>query len=306
MTAPNALGEFLRTRRARLAPPDLGLPEFGLRRVPGLRREEVAAIAGLSPSYYTRLEQGVARAPSASVVDALASALRLDAVEHTYLRCLASPPGRGARTWPEAAVTCPSIKGLVQALPIPAVALAKSLDILAWNALGRALIGPASPCRRDGDGEEGLGNFAALMLLAPRSRRRFPEVDEEARYLAGHLRLQSAQHPGDSSLHAIIDQLNDACPAFARHWRDHVVEELRPFTNRIRHELVGELSLRRQVFRAAGNPDEQLVLYHAQPGTPDESALELLAGLCGETTPRGEVPAVVEPGLVPAGFSSRA
>lgn len=290
MATQNALGEFLRARRARLAPSDLDLPEYGPRRVPGLRREEVAAIAGLSPSYYTRIEQGVARAPSGSVLDALARALRLDPDERAHLHRLASPPR--LTSWrhpgpPRAAAR--SVDGLVHLLPVPAMVLGRSLVVIDWNRPGHALL--ADPPDRDREAHEmPPRNLADLVLTQPGSEERFLDRSTEARQIAGYLRLQTARHPGDPDLRALVDRLVRSCPTFARHWDEHVVSELQPITTRIRHPRVGDLTLRRQVLRAANDPDDLLILFHALPGTPEEAALTRLDQFVSSTGARSRVP----------------
>ncbi|MGI8329997.1 helix-turn-helix transcriptional regulator [Actinomadura scrupuli] len=267
------LGEFLRSRRARLRPEDIGAAPFGgRRRVPGLRREELAQVAGVSADYYTRLEQGRARNVSADVLDAVARALLLDEDERAHLRNLAVPamtagrPARAQRVGPELR------QALAAITAVPAYVVGRRLDVLAWNDLARTLVAdfPALP--------PAGRNMPRLVFLDPASREIYPDWEHKARETVAHLRLDAGRHPGDPLLAALVDELS-AIADFRRLWADHNVRGRTRGRKHFRHPRTGELALDYVSLRAPDDPDLALIIYSAAPGTAAEGALRSLARL---------------------------
>jgi transcriptional regulator with XRE-family HTH domain len=267
------LSEFLRTRRARLKPEEVGLPSFGRhRRVPGLRREELAQLAGMSVAYYTRLEQGNGRNVSAEVLDAIARALRLSDAEHAHLLDLAKPKRREKR----AAVRTQQVRvALLQLLEsvdtVPAYVHGRRSDILAWNRMAAALFGdwdrlPASE-----------RNWARLVFLHPDHRDLFVDWERVASDMVSYLRMDAGRHPDDPRLSALVGELSVKSEEFRRLWATHDVKEKSYGVKRMLHPLVGELTLSFETFHLADDPDQSFVTYHAEPGSPSAEALRLLA-----------------------------
>ena len=270
MDRRSELGDFLRSRRARRQPEDLGLtPVAGRRRVPGLRREELAQAAALSVDYYVRLEQGRLRNPSAEVVDAVATALALDPAERRYLHNLARPQ-RAAEPSTRPAVPT-SIQTLLDNTNSPAALYSKRTDVLAWNALTSALIidfGALPPEER---------NMARLLFLNDDVAARFVEWECKARDLVSQLRMEASRSPDDERLATLVGELTMRSPDFARLWATHPVREKVRGGHRYRHPVVGELYLRYEAFSLPDAPDLSFVAQVADPGSPDEEALRLLA-----------------------------
>ncbi|WP_031512855.1 helix-turn-helix transcriptional regulator [Streptomyces sp. NRRL F-5123] len=274
----NTLGEFLQSRRAAIQPEDVGLPPYGRRRVPGLRREEVAQLAGVSVDYYIRLEQGRGKNVSDAVLDAVARVLRLDATEHAHLLALARP-GRGPAP---AAVHSGGVRPGVQLLldrmaDCPAMVLGHRMDVLAWNALGDALHGfAAEPLRR---------NMPRLVFLDPQAPELYPEWPAVAAETVSYLRLGAGRHPEDAALTALVGELSLKSEAFRRLWADHLVREKTYGVKRINHPVAGELRLSYETLALPGEPDQTLVAYTAPPGSPTADRLALLASWAAP--PRG-------------------
>lgn len=267
------LSEFLRTRRARLKPEEVGLPSFGRhRRVPGLRREELAQLAGMSVAYYTRLEQGNGRNVSAEVLDAIACALRLSDAEHAHLLDLAKPK----RQKKKAVARPQQVRvGLLQLLEsvdtVPAYVSGRRSDILAWNRLASALFGDwgqLPPAER---------NWARLVFLNPGYRDLFVDWDRKASDMVSFLRMDAGRHPDDPRLSALVGELSVKSEEFRRLWAEHDVKEKSHGVKRMRHPLVGELTLSFETFRLVDDADQSFVTYHAEPGSPSAEALRLLA-----------------------------
>ncbi|WP_133908446.1 helix-turn-helix transcriptional regulator [Actinophytocola oryzae] len=270
MDRRSELGDFLRSRRARRQPEDLGLtPLGGRRRVPGLRREELAQAAALSVDYYVRLEQGRLRNPSAEIVDAVASALGLDTAERRYLHNLARPQRRSAPAGSSAVRT--TLQTLLDNTTVPAAIYTKRGDVLAWNPLAAALIvdfGELPPEER---------NMPRLVFLDEEVASRFVEWECKARDLVSQLRMESSRTPNDESLATLIGELTMRSPDFARLWATHPVREKIRGGHRYRHPIVGEFYLRYEAFSTPDAPDVSFVAQVADPGSPDEEALRLLA-----------------------------
>ncbi|MEV0390135.1 helix-turn-helix transcriptional regulator [Nonomuraea sp. NPDC050643] len=270
MDGKNALGEFLRARRELVRPEDLGLPAGGLRRVAGLRREEVALLAGVSADYYVRLEQGRERHPSAQVVDALARALTLEGDATAHLHALArGTPGR-RRPAPRPERVGPGLLRLMEGWPTtPAVVLGRRLTVLAANALGRALF----------DGHVHSDDLVRLVFLDPDARDFYPDWERVAVNTVAGLRAAAGADPDDPRLIETVGELSVRSEAFRRLWARHDIRQKAHETKRFRHRLVGELTLTYEAFTVNSAPGQQLVVYQADPGSPSEQALSLLGSL---------------------------
>ncbi|MFI2630070.1 helix-turn-helix domain-containing protein [Streptomyces collinus] len=277
------LSEFLRTRRARLKPEDVGLPDFGRRRVPGLRREELAQLAGVSVAYYTRLEQGNGRNVSAEVLDAIAHALRLSDAEHAHLMHLAKPKKKHEKK-PAARSrqVRPALRHLLDSIDnVPAYIVGRRSDILAWNRMAAALFGDwaEQPAQER--------NWARMVFLRPEYRELFVEWDQKAADIVGYLRMDAGCHPDDPQLSALVGELSVKSEDFRRLWAAHDVKEKSYGVKRMRHPLVGELTLSFETFRLVDESEQSLITYHAEPGTPSAEALRLLASWGADATRSG-------------------
>jgi transcriptional regulator with XRE-family HTH domain len=269
------LSEFLKARRARVRPEDVGLPDGGRRRVPGLRREELAQLAGVSVDYYVRLEQGRAAHPSAEVLDALARALLLDDVERRHLHELVTR--RAPAHKPE--TVRPALRHLLDRLDaVPAFVLDRRMGVLACNRLAAALIVDFDAL------PPGHRNVVRFMFLDERARELYPEWDRCARANVGFLRRAAGLYPDDPQLAALVGELSVKSPEFARWWATHEVSEKTYGTKRYRHAIVGELTVHYETFTL---PDDgqSLVTYSTEPGSESETALRLLAAWSAEPLP---------------------
>lgn len=275
MAVTTELGEFLRTRRAQLRPDDLGLVSYGTRRVPGLRREELAQLAGVSPTYYTRLEQGQSQNASDAVLDAVASALRLTPDEHHHLRTLArTPTGRPVeRTPPPLA---PQTRLLVASIGhVPVIALDVSTDVVAWNRPGHALLAGHVPYTAP-DEPGARPNLLRLLFLDPHTRELYPDREAETWRAVASLRVVAAQHPDHRGLEALVGELVIKSPEFAQLWAAHPVGTCTQGTKRLRHPTVGDVELGFTVLTPPDDSGHRLLVYAAEPGSPARAALELL------------------------------
>ncbi|WP_043627557.1 helix-turn-helix transcriptional regulator [Nonomuraea candida] len=267
----NPLGQFLRARRELVGPEDLGLPAATRRRVAGLRREEVAQLAGVSIDYYVRMEQGRERHPSPQVVDALARALALeeDATAHLH-RLARRPSSRRRRPAARREEVGPGLVRMMAAWPhTPAVVLGRRLTVLAANPLGRALFG----------GHEHSGDLVRLVFLDPDGRDFYPDWDLAARNTVAALRAAAGADPDDPGLIEAVGELSLKSETFRRLWARHDIRQKTHETKRFRHPLVGELTLHYESLTVNGAPGQQLVVYHADPGSPSQDALSLLGSL---------------------------
>ncbi|WP_181009546.1 helix-turn-helix domain-containing protein [Streptomyces sp. SM11] len=268
------LSEFLRTRRARLQPQDVGLPDFGRhRRVPGLRREELAQLAGVSVAYYTRLEQGNGRNVSAEVLDSIARALRLTDAEHAHLTHLARPARHKKKRRPARAQRVRT--GLLYLLDsmdgVPAYVTGARSDILVWNPMAAAVFGDwgALP--------PGERNWARLVFLSPAYRDLFMDRDSKASDMVSYLRLYAGCHPDDPELSALVGELSVKSDEFRRLWATHNVKEKGHGIKLLRHPLAGDLTLSYETLNLPDDEEQHLVTYHAEPGSESAQALRLLA-----------------------------
>ncbi|MFB6843482.1 helix-turn-helix domain-containing protein [Streptomyces sp. NPDC056373] len=276
------LSEFLRTRRARLKPEDVGLPDLGRRRVPGLRREELAQLAGVSVAYYTRLEQGNGRNVSAEVLDAIARALRLSDAEHAHLTHLAKPKQHKKKPVPRSQQVRPTLRHLLDSIEgVPAYIVGRRSDILAWNRMASALFGDWAevPAQER--------NWARMVFLRPEYRELYLEWEQKASDMVGYLRMDAGCHPDDPRLSALVGELSVKSEDFRRLWAAHNVKEKSYGVKRMRHPLVGDLTLSFETFRLVDDAEQSLVTYHAEPDTPSAEALRLLASWGSDATRSG-------------------
>jgi transcriptional regulator with XRE-family HTH domain len=252
--------------------------------VPGLRREELSQLAGVSVDYYTRLEQGRGVHPSRSVLDAIARALQLDQAEASHLRRLAAPQSTPRRKLPPERVR-PAIRLLLERLDRVAVlVLGRRMDVLAWNSLAAVLICDfgALPRRER--------NMVRLTFLDESFRSLYPEWDRVATSGAGLLRSAAGRWPDDPELEALVGELSVKSNEFVRAWARHEVCEQMSGTKKIHHPLVGELTLLYETLALPDEPEQQLVTYTAQADTESQTALDLLASIAAqhESTPAHE------------------
>ncbi|MFF4252079.1 helix-turn-helix transcriptional regulator [Streptomyces sp. NPDC001663] len=268
------LGRFLRARRTQTAPEQVGLTVgAGLRRTPGLRREELATLTGISIDYYVRLERGKETRPSPSVVDALARALQLDDAEHQYLRELAA---RAARYTPEpppapSRTVRPHLQMLLEAMrPNPAYIVSRSMDLLAFNPGGLALYTGLD------DWPTSRRNLARYFFLHPAARELFPDWDIQIRACIARLRALAGTAPDAPDLTTLVGELVLKSPDFARLWERYDVTGRKATHKTFHHPQVGTVTLAAQSMELDGTPGQRLVAYAAEPGTPDHDALLLL------------------------------
>ncbi|GAA3715987.1 helix-turn-helix transcriptional regulator [Streptomyces tremellae] len=280
------LTEFLRTRRARLKPCDVGLPDIGRhRRVPGLRREELAQLAGVSVAYYTRLEQGNAQNVSAGVLEAIARALRLSPAETQHLMHVAKPKRHGRKKvqvlpqHPRAA-----LGALLESMQlVPAYVLGNRTDILAWNRLAAAVFHDFTAV------PEKHRNYARLVFLDPAMRTLFADWEAKAAETASSLRMYAGYCPDDPDLSALVGELSVKSDDFRRLWAAHEVPERSYGRKRLDHPLVGELELSYESLKLPDDPGQTLLLYHAEPGSPSAESLRLLASWGADASRAGVV-----------------
>lgn len=270
------LGDFLKTRRSQLRPEDVGVRTYDeRRRVPGLRRDELARLAGVSSSYYTRLEQGHSTSASPEVLDALATALRLDESERQHLHVLAKPVKRARARRPAPERVDEATGQLLAALAgVPAVVLGRRSDVLAWNGLGHALFAghlDFHAVRERAD----RPNMARLVFLDPHTRELYADWPGKARAVVGNLRLVVGLHPDDAALHELVGELSAKSAEFASMWADHRVKACATAVYEMRHPLVGPLTVTQQTLSNGLGPS--VVVATARPGSSSHTALALLA-----------------------------
>ncbi|MGW9046104.1 helix-turn-helix transcriptional regulator [Streptomyces lydicus] len=269
----NDLGDFLRARRSGLQPEDVGMASYGLRRVAGLRREEVAVLAGVNVDYYTRLEQGRERHPSPQVLDALGRALHLDTDAHAHLHRLAGTAPHD-RPMPQRNGVSPALRQLMDGYPhTPAFVLNRTLDLLATNALADALYSPFHPA----------DNLARMVFLDPTGRDFYTRWDWAAQATVANLRQAAGFDPDAPRLNALIETLTEQSATFSTLWQAHTVRGKTQDAKELNHPDVGPLTLTYQAFDVRDAPGQQLVIYHAEPGSPSAHALSLLGALDATT-----------------------
>lgn len=278
------LSEFLRTRRARLQPHDVGLPSFGRhRRVPGLRREELAQLAGVSVAYYTRLEQGNGRNVSGEVLDSIARALRLTDAEHAHLTRLARPAAHKKKATRTQHLRT-ELQHLMDAMDgVPAYVLGRRSQILGWNRMAAALFGDWALLPRE------ERNWARLTFLHARTRELFHETwAQKASDIVSFLRMEAGCYPNDPLLSALVGELSVKSEEFRRLWATHDVREKGHGVKRLRHPVVGDLTLSFETMRLPDDYEQSLVTYHAEPASPSAEGLALLASWGVEPSPARE------------------
>lgn len=270
--------QFLTTRRARITPDQVGLVTTGARRVPGLRRSEVATLAGLSVEYYARLERGQIAGASSGVLEALARALQLDETERAHLFDLARAAdgvptsGRARRRSPTKAASRHSLQWALEAIT-DAVAFVRDphQNLLATNTLGRAFYSPVI-----GDGGR-TPNLARFQFLDPASRDFYPDWDLFAQMCVGIMRAEAGRDPHDRGLQDLVGELSTRSETFRRLWAAHDVRTHGAGTKRFHHPLVGELTLVYEELAITAEPGLALLIYTAEPGSPSAERLRILA-----------------------------
>ncbi|MGW3459752.1 helix-turn-helix transcriptional regulator [Streptomyces olivaceoviridis] len=275
------VGDFLRSRRARIRPEEVGLPAHGRRRVPGLRREEVAQLAGVSVDYYIRLEQGRGTSVSDAVLDAVARVLRLDETEHAYLRTVARPH-RQRRKPAGAPRVRPGVQLLLDGMERnPAFVLGRRMDVLAWNALGDAVGGFSrlAPDER---------NVPRLVFLDPASRELYPEWAAVAAQTVAQLRLLAARYADDPGLCALVGELTLKSEEFRRLWTDHEVRECAFGVKKVRHPVAGLLTLPYETLTVPTDPEQTIVVYTPEPGSETAERLAVLGSWNATTAAAGD------------------
>jgi transcriptional regulator with XRE-family HTH domain len=260
----NALGEYLRARRAQVRPEDVGLVAGARRRVRGLRREELATLAGISSEYYLRLEQGRDKNPSAQILDALARALQLDIKATEYLHQLASPTG-SRRDHASVEAAADGTDELIEQFPMPAIVASRCLDVLAANSIARAL----SPGFTPGQ------NFLRWRFMDPAARDLYVDWDEATDVSVSGLREAAVSDPDDPRLRSMIDELSAASERFRELWARADVG-YRVGVIHMRHPKVGDLYLHRNRFNIPHSGGQHLLTYRAEPGSTSAKALDAL------------------------------
>jgi transcriptional regulator with XRE-family HTH domain len=276
--------EFLVSRRAKITPQQAGLPDVGARRVPGLRRVEVAALAGVSVEYYAKLERGALGGVSASVLDSLARALQLDDAERAHLFHLAHaadgtsagmrPRRRPSKQW----APRPALRWVLDGITLPAIVRNGRMDLLAANHLGRAMHASVY----DGDPAE-PPNFARYTFLHDDSRRFYPDWETAADTAVAILRTEAGRDPHDKALHDLVGELSTRSEEFRRRWGRHDVRLHGAGVKHFHHTVVGDLELAYESVDMISDPGLTLTVYAAEPASPTARALDLLASWTSST-----------------------
>jgi transcriptional regulator with XRE-family HTH domain len=268
MSRKDEVREFLISRRAHVTPEQAGLPAFGgNRRVPGLRREEVAALAGVSLDYYTQLERGNIRGASESVLNAVAQALQLNDVEREYLFDLARTPAHRRR--PARPSVRTSVQRVLDTMAAPAIVFNAQHDLIASNLMGRALFAPHFEAEKP--------NLARFIFLDPRARDYYVDWPLARSMTAAMLRLKAGRDPLNQELTALIGELSTLSSHFRGNWAEQDVHEHRTGQKVYRHPEVGELDLTYDVFELPGEPGLSISTYSVEEGSPSAEKFALLA-----------------------------
>ncbi|MCO5992162.1 helix-turn-helix domain-containing protein [Actinoallomurus rhizosphaericola] len=277
MQSKNELGDYLRARRAVVMPWDVGLPDGGERRVPGLRRDEVALLAGVSTDYYIRLEQGRERHPSEQVLRAIAGALRLDGSAAGHLFRLGLPALATAAAEP--AVAADLLRLMDGMRDVPAFVVGVAQDVLAANAMARELY----------RGFARYDNLLRMIFLDPFAREFYVDWDKAAHVAVGNLRASSSQFPGDERIERVVGELSVRSPAFTGLWARYEVRPRTQEDKHFRHPHVGELRLHFEALAVTSAPGQHLSVYSAEPGSAGADALILLRRLAErDSAPAGQ------------------
>lgn len=275
--ADNELGDYLRARRAQVTPADVDLPDIGQRRVSGLRREEVALLAGLSVDYYTRLEQGRERRPSPQVVDALSAALRLreDARDHLFRLAVLSPRARGGVS---ARVDAALLELMSMWPHNPAIVYNRAYDVLAANAIADAMFTDWAHSK----------NLLHVVFTEPNARSFYPDWAAVARDAVAGFRHGHGQAPHDPRIREVLAELLASSRDFAELWAHHDARRKSAQTKGFHHPEVGSMTLRMQTFDVRSSPGQELVVYHAEAGSASAEALALLGSLAASRERQSE------------------
>jgi transcriptional regulator with XRE-family HTH domain len=272
--AHSDIAEFLTTRRAKITPEQAGLPSYGRRRVPGLRREEVASLAGVSVEYYKRLERGNVSGVSELVLEGLATALQLDDAERTHLFDLVRAAARGSaspkRARPVRQRMRPVVQRMLDQITAPATVRNARLDYVGANALGRALYAPVF------DSREQPANSARFMFLDPIAADFYPEWDHVASELVAHLRSEAGRNPYDRQLSDLVGELSTRSDEFRVRWAAHNVRFHHTGSKRIHHPVVGALDVSYETMELSAD-DLSVAIFTAEVGSASQQALDLLA-----------------------------
>lgn len=273
MASPNALGEFLRSRRARLDPAIVGLPPSPVpRRGHGLRREEVAALAGVSVDYYARLEQGRVGNVSDQVLTAIEDALRLDPLERDHLRGLVgTTPAKPRPRTPAKANVRASLKAFIDAIdPVPAMLQGPRMEILAWNRAATILLADFDAMRKEDR------NVARWLFLDPTTRTHYPDWEQIAAPTVAALRAFQNPRAPDEALERLIGELSVASQDFARYWADYRLFQHAHGTKRIFHPSVGIMTLNYETLNIVDSDGQFLSTYTVDVGSPSDEKLRIL------------------------------
>ncbi|MFG3021508.1 helix-turn-helix transcriptional regulator [Streptomyces sp. NPDC048254] len=269
MSNGTPLGDFLRARREALKPHDVGLPEHGRRRVPGLRREEVALLAGVSSDYYIRLEQGRENSPSPQVLDAVAQALKLDAESTDHLNRLCLAASQRPHDWGGTDVS-PQLLQLMEGWDhTPAFVVGPALDIMAGNSLATALH----------SGFDQFDNLARMVFVDPAGRDFYQEWERTAHSCVAEIRAAYGHDPESARIAEVVAELSARSAEFAALWQLHDVKGKSQEGKHLKHPQVGDLHIKFAAFTVNGAPHQQLVVYQAEPASPTATAFETLRAL---------------------------
>ncbi|MFI2040509.1 helix-turn-helix domain-containing protein [Streptomyces bottropensis] len=275
----NELGEFLKARRAELTPSEVGLRGGPRRRVKGLRREEVALLAAISTEYYTRIEQGRLQA-SAPLLDEIAQVLRLNDAQRTYLFDLAAKERVRPAAYRERQQVDPQLQRMLDDLGAsPAFVIGRCTDILGWNQLAAAL------WTDFGRYPEPERLFVRLLFTEPWMRTLYADWEEVTRLAIAQLRMESARYPDDQPLTALVEDLSARDPQFRQWWTEHDVAMRGNGVKKLRHAVVGELTLDWNTLTSGTDPDQHIIVWNAEPGTPSHDGLRLLASWYADQKP---------------------
>lgn len=290
MDTSDSISEFLTTRRAKLTPAQVGLPDFGgRRRVPGLRREEVALVAGMSAEYYKRLERGNAAGVSGAVIDGVSRALRLDEAEHAHLHDLIRAANAGAHPQrrPGNSRKTQLTSGMRQTIDamstVPVFIQNGRLDAVATNRLGAALFSEMF------DGARPPANAARFIFLEPRAQTFYREWEAQARQIVAVLRAEAGRSPYDRQLSDLVGELSTRSDLFRKLWGAHDVREHRTGLKLVHHPAVGDLDLTFQVMDLASDRGLQMVVFSAEAGSASQERLQLLAHVAETAAPKAPV-----------------
>lgn len=283
--------EFLTTRRARLTPEQVGLPDFGgRRRVPGLRREEVALVAGMSVEYYVRLERGNATGVSDSVLEGISRALQLDEAEQVHLHDLVRTANRGARPQrrngrARPLQVRPGVQQLIDTMDnVPVIVQNGRLDAIATNALARALFSPMY------DDQQAPANLARYVFLGSHSEQFFRDWDDTAQQTVALLRTEAGRAPYDRALSDLVGELSTRCDAFRTLWASHDVRVHQTGKKNVHHPVVGDLDLTYEGLTLTSERGLLLIAYGAAPGSASSDALRMLASWAATDQDAGGTP----------------